>query len=393
MTEDNPWAVPDAPYGSGPPPTAPRRDWLVAVVAALSLVLAAAGFVVVRRVTHTRATASIPAPSRPADGIPIRGRVLDDRGRPVSRARLQIATSGNFAETFARAMLPRGSDPYGWGVTDGSGRYTVYLKPGARSYTLGVSWVPGVTVTAHVAFTGRAQRLPDLVVWAPDLSWEGGHVRRVTFGSPPRAVGSLQGADLRVVEDTDGLAQAAVLLRNVSSGVTFDVRVLEDREWVVALTIRVGAKRLGEVTYDVRTSMTGTDEPASRGKPCVEYDDRGRAVTGDPCALTDGDLSTRWQPTVSDSSCGASRCDRAVAVDLGSVKPIAFVVVRVCDPFFDQVESSADGRHWTTLVRKDTFVHDDDDVCSAVVSTSARYVRVRGPAGGFYTRRTEISVF
>lgn len=436
----DPWLPPDqrpvAPYGWGPPPEPPasRSRWVpVAALAAITLV---AGIVAVaarspRQVsserpppvtvgtpspTTTPARSRAPRPSptakpqpvrtytAPPSGIPVRGRVVDVSGRPVAGAEVRLTQHEGFFGGFARALTAFATlglaclteiceVPYGVGRTDSAGRYTVYLERGVEDYDLVVSTRSG-SVSALIDFAGRPLALPDVVLWNPSVRLAVSGTRaQVRFAAPPARLGSWESAYGSVTTDADRVRETLLSMPDVHSGDTFDARLVEDDTVTLHVTLTVRG-RLGKTTYSGRSAeYRGRLVPGSRGKPCFEYGRSGRPIRNAPCALTDGDLYTQWTPKVADYQCAnGSPCDRRVTVDLGAVRRVRYVAARVCDPFFDQVESSVDGKSWQVLVARRSG-DGGDDVCAKAVDVRARYVRVKGPAGGFYLRRSEISVF
>lgn len=132
----------------------------------------------------------------------------------------------------------------------------------------------------------------------------------------------------------------------------------------------------------------------SRGRPCFEYGRAGRPIEQRPCGVTDGNLMSDWSPKVPDYLCeNDSPCDRRFMVDLGSARRLTYLVGRGCRTFFDEIQASTDGVHWQTIVEDGMDVGDVHDVCATEIDVVARYVRLLGPAGGFYSSRRELSLF
>lgn len=442
----DPWAAPDQGgppnwgWGAPPPPPSPPRTWLpLAVVLAVAVVAVVAG-VALRppneraadptplasrrptpsatasptptptRVPTPRPTSASPAPqpvrtySPPPEGVPVTGRVVDAAGRPVAGAVVVMQRDEGWAGALARgltALFTLGlacfaevcTVPYGEGRTDSDGRYTLYLEKETSDYTFSVARRGGPTMHADVAYRGRALRLPDAVYWDPTPRLEiTGTRARIRFRSPPSSVGAWRSADAAV---TDAKGESDLLrYHRAESGETFDARLLED----LAVGLRVAVEvrtRLGDTTYTSTSSARGRWRPGSRGAACVEYGKGDRALRRPRCALTDGDLLERWDPKVADWNCpNNSPCDRKVDVDLGVPRRLRYLAVRVCDDFFDSVQVSADGVTWDTVMAEDGNQGGDvRDVCARELDVVARYVRVNGPAGGFYSRRTEVSAF
>ena len=441
-TGGDPWAAPDPWAAGGPgwgtppePPRGPVRWVPFAVLAAVALV--AAGLTVATRADRrdppraarpaatatptarpstppasrpaarpSRPPAAVPTPVRtysaPPEAVPVHGRVVDANGRPVAGALVSLTQEQGAFEAFFTAFAVLGTLglacltdicelPYGEARSGADGRYTVYLEKVPDDYTLAVGGKDGPLVTATVRFAGRPVRLPDVAVWSPAPYLERrGNEARVRFRSPPARLGSWVSAQALVADRND---RELVRLDQARSGDAFDARLLEDAAARLSVTVRVRSA-LGPTAYVARTAVSGGLRPVSRGKPCFEYGRAGRPIRQSPCGLTDGDLVRNWSPKVADYSCGENNpCDRRVMVDLGSARRLSFLVARGCDTFFDEIESSVDGRTWTTLADRHTDVGDAHDVCALDLDTVARYVRLKGPAGGFYLSRAEISLF
>lgn len=442
----DPWERPAPGWGAPPSPPPPPRDpgrWMPLAVV-LVVALCAAGIAVVARSKPERPVAQRPAPvatpakpkapkptkppaprrttkpkpakaappqpvrtyTAPPAGIPVRGRVLDASGRPVSGADVRLERHEGFFEGFGRALAVFASlglaciaddeiceVPYGVGRTDASGRYTVFLEKDVDDYDVRVQQgSTGPVLTARIDYAGKPLVLPDVHYWNPAPFAEArGTDMHVRFRTPPARVGTWRGAGATVKDAKDNVL---VTLDGARSGDSFDARLIED----VAARLDVGVTvrtKLGDTTYTASAPVRGRLRPMTRGLACYEYGRSGRPVRNAPCALTDGDLLTEWQPKVADYQCADnSPCDRRVMVDLGSQRRLRYVVVRTCDDFFDEVQVSADGKTWQTVIEQHSGQGGDiNDVCHRELDTTARYVRVKGPAGGFYTRRSEISVF
>jgi hypothetical protein len=440
---DDPWAVPaatgwsqgEAPAGPGwgAPPEAPRPRprpaWVVpvAVIVAFALGVLGTGLLLrqtakpqrtppraapapttkapttaPRKPAPTATKAAPPAPpvpaptySAPPDGIPVRGRVVDANGRPVGDATVSMSRHEGFFEGFGRALIAVGSlglacigtefctVPYGEGRTDSGGGYTVFLKAEVDDYDVTVRR-GGTTYAVRIDFAGKPLRLPEVVLWSPSPRLDqNGTTARVRFNGAPARAGTVDGYDATITAGNDG--DAVLSLDGVRSGDTFDARLIED----VSGTLNVSAQvrtRLGKATYTGTVPVHGRFRPMSRGRSCLEYGN-ARTVRTSPCGLTDGNLGKDWGGVASTKVCKPNTsCDQSVAVDLGGVRSIHYVSVHGCNTFFDEVESSTDGRRWRTLIPEGG----SSEGCYAAVSGVARYVRVRG---AFYSSRREISVF
>jgi hypothetical protein len=441
----DPWAAPDRPgtsavpgwgapgWGAPPaPPPPPGRGWQAPLAVVIVVALLAAVVAVVARTdrpapvaapsptatvrTRTPAPARTPPATRPSratkapaprpartysappDGIPVRGRVVDTNGRPVSGAAVRMSQNQGFFEGFATALVAVLSlglacladictVPYGEGRTDANGRYTVFLEPDVDDYSLTVGLRGGPSFSADVDFAGKPLVLPDVVLWNPAVSVEQSGTRAtVRFRTPPSSLGSWRSAylsvtagDIRLVDD-----------REARSGTTFDARNLLDAAATASVTVTVRT-RLGDATYTSSTPVRGRHRPQSRGRSCIEYMPRsGKPVRQSPCGLTDGDVTKQWVPKTPDT-CGGKACDRKFVVDLGGVRRVSYLAFHGCDTI-DRIALSNDGTTWRDA-GVDTDAAFPGDFCAGTLSGTARYVRVTGTSGGFYLSRNELSVF
>ncbi len=337
----------------------------------------------------------------PSDGVAIRGRVVDASGRPVPDATVVMTQEVSAIEAFATAITALTSFglacvtgicevPYGQGRTDTRGEYVLFLAPATSAYTLTAGAGSSPTFTAPVSYRGRPLRLPDAVLWSPAPRLEtSGNTARIRFAAAPRRLGSVEGYATRIGA---GPFETVYASSDAHSGDTFDARLLEDATATLTVTARVHGA-FGVITYAGERRVQGRSRPLSRGRTCLEYGKGSKVIRHSACALTDGDLFASWKPRIADFACGSSNpCERSVSVDLGSVRQIRYVVARTCDQFFDEITASTDGRTWRTLLTRDPS-RSGDGVCAVEVSGTARYVRVTGPAGGFFTSRSEVSVF
>jgi hypothetical protein len=409
------WGPP--PPGWGPPPKPPRPTWLAPLAVLLAATLAVLGGAVLLRDragrpgTGPAAVAPATRPARPThravrptpravrtysappDGVPVTGRVVDGAGQPVAGAGVRITRHEGFVEGFARGVMALATlglacladvctVPYEQGMTDERGAYTVYLPKAPDHYEVSVGVEDYRMYGGDFDFRGTATALPEVVLWAPaPRVTVSGTTARVGFAAVPRRAGVATNVRVAV---TSGAHDDVVTIDPARSGAAFDARLVEDQAADVEVRVRVRTPRFGEVTYVGTTTMRGTFVPVSRGRPCYEYRaPSGPAVRNDDCGLTDGDLDGWWTPVLRDSGCTTGPCERAVAVDLGSVRPVHHVVVHGCSWDRGRIQLSNDRRTWRTA----------RSGCSGPVTGRARFVRIVGPGGGFYTGYSELSVF
>lgn len=437
----SPWQPPDnlgSPWGGAPPPYLPQRrprPWFTPIAVAAAFVLGV-GVTAVTLQTDPPASPTArasagpttspptarpkprpvasrdvprasarPEPAQtyraPAGGVAIRGRVLDANGRPVPDATVVMAQEVSTAEAFATALSAFSTlglacvtgiceVPYGQGRTDSRGQYVLFLTPEASPYTLTAGTGRSPMFTASVSYRGKPLRLPDAVLWSPAPGLEtSGTTARIRFAAAPPHLGTVEGYSARIAV---GTFETMYESSDAHSGDSLDARLLEDATATLTVKARVHGA-FGLVTYAGERQVRGHSRPLSRGRSCLEYGKGSQVVRHSTCALTDGDLFRSWRPRIADFSCGTSGpCPRSVSVDLGGVRQIRYVVARECGPFFDTITASTDGRTWRTLLERDPS-QPSGGACAVEVSGTARYVRVDGPAGGFFTRRSEVSVF
>jgi hypothetical protein len=329
--------------------------------------------------------------SAPPQGVPITGRVVDLQGRPVAGAKVGLTRHEGFLEGLTRgiAMLASlglvciGEDticevPYGQGISNADGRYTVFLKPEVDDYDLNIE-AQGSQVQSRIDFAGKPVTLPQLTLWNPTPRLEiSGREASVVFAGVPASLGAAERYNAVVTDRRTGTELA--VLRGVGSREKLDARLLED----APLRLRVSGlvqTKLGDTWYSGHAEAQGRLVPPSRGKGCLTYLDgtlKGRNTAA--CRkVTDGAFTGEWSPTR--PACAEGKpCEQAVAVDLGSVRDVRYVRVLGCYSF-GKIQGSNDGKTWRTL---------EDGGCGGEVSGKARYVRV---AGAFTENVTEISVW
>ena len=400
------WHGPRGPYG---PPPSRRGLPLLAAIVAVALV----GAGVVGRATRSSTpsgsaapvaspavtqpprpgplpTTKPPAPrpatpvrtySAPPDGIAVTGSVVDLRGRPVANAKVTLTRHEGIAEGFARGLSVIASlglvcvaddactVPYGTGMTNARGEYTVFLKQDVDDYDLNIEG-SGLQVQGRIDFAGRPLRLPRLRMWSPNPRLTiSGRTARIDFSPVPSALGPVEKYNAVVTDTRSGVE--LVVIRGVADGETFDARLLEDAPVRLRLTALTRTS-IGDTWHAGHVTTAGRLRPPSRGRACVEHGPGTRTARNTAACrrVVDGSFATRWdkghQPCPAKGS-----CDQYVGVDLGAVRSLKLVRVLGC---WDQPEVSVDGRKWTTL---GTY----DGGCVYDTSTRARYIRARDPFG------------
>jgi hypothetical protein len=303
---------------------------------------------------------------------------VDTAGRPVSGARVTLTKHEGFFEGFGRALTAvfslglacLGEDsicqvPYGQGITNSRGDYTVFLKE-IDDYDLDVA-ARGALVEARVDFAGQPMTLPRVMVWSPTPRLEtSGNSTSVVFAGPPAVVGSVERYNAVVSDRTSGTE--LLVIRGVRSRQTFDTRAMADAPVRLHLSGLVQTK-LGDTRYSADYDTRGRLRPPSRGATCVEYGPGTRVKRAASTCRTIDDASygTTWQPAPVECK-QDQQCLRSVGVDLGGVRTVRYVSVIGCA--YDGIQGSADGKHWTKL-----DVTYDGGRCTGDVSAKVRYVR------------------
>lgn len=332
-----------------------------------------------------RRTTSCRHPAAARGTYAVRGRLVDRSGRPVPCATVTIARHvdtgetvlGAFAVLFSFGLACKGNVACegvkaSTAVTDRNGRFLAYAREGARVYDL-TATTPYETVATQV-YVDRSRSLNPVTVWSPYPRT----VRRgtdvvVAYDSPPVALGTWRHVDVTATRAGEYLPMLAYT--GGIGSTTFDARLLEDRKVTLAASVSIDGVR-----YTGTTTVRGTQRPLSRGATCLMYGN-ARVDRKARCPLTDGAFGEPWatyRPVCRDY------CEPAPGVDLGRVRPVRFVAMRQCYDA-DDVQVSADGRTWRTFA---VTPSDPTGPCTARLTGSARYVRVRGDWDV-----TEISVF
>lgn len=354
-----------------------------------------------RRLLATAAVLAVAATAAPAvaDGPAISGVVLDVDGRPVKGATVMVIREpeyGFFGLGFLSCLFD--SPPWCWyhtqrTKTDARGRYSIELDPEKPIGESGRRLVhvtrpqptagPAATVTLSMTYHRAPVELPPLRFWAggasvgPDTPGT-----RVVSVMPP---GPEYGVPVPATEpdlwnSVWPYDPPQVLL---SSGrrlmLTYDfvphARPADTRTVELGITGASGAVNTYLDGYFVRylgmpQRVTGGVRPVSRGMPCYVYDARGRTLPLPGCRFTDGRLDIA--PSHDYVSARGRRGRAGVLVDLRSVRTVSAFAFRGCDDDEHVVETSTDGRTFTTFERHATGLGDDLIVGNPV---EARYVR------------------
>lgn len=346
--------------------------------------------------------------------VQISGRALDASGKPLSGARVLLLKEADIGEVVLGTTLAIGTlstvcllpEPppicrkARTTTADEDGRYAFELKGSDTQGTLGTEATlnvvfsgPRARGSTTVSFTAKdtSVTLPDARLWraAPEVTQPSGRIG-LSWTPLPQAAGSDREYFAQLFEST---TEAATWSQPATGDqASIDPRLLEDRSGSVAVgaTATLAA---GSGTGDVRASYLSTrlpvqataGAPPSRGRACapVTGPDARLADPASTCPVTDGDLATP-----AGLRAGGKAVVTGVVVDLGSVRPVDLVVARGFAGQF-LVEVSTGGTAFQPVGTQ----------LGATVAVSppgrpsARFVRVRSPAGLDESLASEVSVW
>jgi len=346
--------------------------------------------------------------------VRISGHALDARGRPLADAEVLLFKQADIGEILIGTTLAIGTlsticllpDPPAIcnearkATTDEDGTYEFELKGSDTQGTLGTESTlnvvfsgPEAQGSTSVSFTVKdtAVTVPDARLWkaAPRVSDAGGALR-LSWSPLPKAAGKDAGYSTQLFEGDTG----SVFWSQAASGdeASVDPRLLEDRDGSVAVnatTSLSGGSGTGDVRANYLSARLPVEDsagaPPSRGQPCAAVVGT-KPTLGEPpevCPMTDGDLTAAARL----EGLG-KKAVSGVVLDLGSVRPVDLVVARGFAGQF-LVEVSTDGKVWQPV---------GSELGRTVAVTppgrpSARFVRVRSPAGLDESLAAEVSVW
>jgi hypothetical protein len=346
--------------------------------------------------------------------VRISGRALDASGRPLSGAKVLLFKEADIGEVVFGTVLAIGTlsticllpDPPAIcrkahvATADADGRYEFEIEGADTQGSLGTESTlnavfsgPEAQGSTTISFTAKDTEitLPDARLWRsqPGVSLHPGPIR-LSWSPLPRAAGSDPAYAAEVFEAESQTA----LWSQPASGVeaSIDPRILEDESGAVAVSATTELSG-GSGTGDVRASFLSTKvavdgtagAPPSRGRPCAAVTGTRRLRTApfSACAATDGDLHSSAHLNGKGKAAVTG-----VVVDLGARRPVSLVVVR---GFAGQllVEVSDNGATWRTVATTAGTAA----AISPAGEPSARFVRLRSPAGLDESLLSEISVW
>lgn len=333
----------------------------------------------------------------------VRGRVLDDAGRPVAGATVRLTSDHDLfgfpilvaCATFL--FLPEPCRPAVATATTGrDGRYAIRVhntsavgQPGQKSLTIfgpgGTPSLPGAYTATQVYWAQRDLGVPDLRLWNAEPSVEAiGPAVRVRRQPMPASFGRPQQA-----------APSVYLLQGTNA--VWRYADTNDEHWSDARTVEHGVTGVRQVavatfghgykaTYFSRAVPVAATrvKPLSRGASCAAYgpDDSLLPLSG--CRYTDGKLADAVDPryaTASYKACQypSARCAHPgwVRLDLGAPAVAQAAVVRGCQPDPNDTtgtlpaEVSVDGATWLPFLATNPW----SDLQYAP-PTPARYLRI-----------------
>ncbi|HSV40298.1 MAG TPA: hypothetical protein VLI04_16170 [Nocardioidaceae bacterium] len=349
----------------------------------------------------------------PDASVHISGRALDASGKPLAGAQVLLLKEADMGEVVFGGVLVLGTlstvcllpeapaicDSAHSVTADSEGRYEFELKGSdtqgtlATESTLNVVLSDGSSASSTaLSFTVKDTNvtLPDarMARLSPRVSVRSDQIE-LTWSPLPKKAGSDATYSARLFESDESTAlwtQPAT-----GSRASIDARILEDLRGTIAvggITILTGGTGTGEVRahyMSSRLSVRGTSQaPPSRGRPCAAVTGTATAKTGrfsSACGVTDGDLSTPARLNGRGVVAG-------VVVDLGVRRPVELVVPRGFAGQF-LVEISDDGTTYRTVATS------SGTAVALVVpgQPTARYVRLRSPAGLDESLSSELSIW
>lgn len=345
--------------------------------------------------------------------VEISGRALTASGKPLANAKVLLFKQADIGEVVFGTVLTIGSLsticllPEAPAIcrkartttTDADGRYSFELKGSDTQGTLGTESTlnvvfsgPKAQGSTTVSFTAEDEEitLPDARLWrsAPTVSRPSGRIE-LSWSRLPKAAGSDPAYSAQLFE-AEG---EGALWSQPASGTraTIDPRILEDQPGGVAVgagTSLSGGSGAGDLRASYlspRLPVTATaGTPESRGRPCA-------AVTGTAppragrfvaCLVTDGDLKKPAR-----LSAARAAVVTGVVIDLGASRPVSLVVTRGFAGQF-LVEISGNGKSYRTVATSA-----GSTAVEVPGSPSARFVRLRSPAGLDESLSSEVSVW
>ena len=349
----------------------------------------------------------------PDANVEISGRALDASGKPLANAKVLLFKQADLGEVVFGTVLAVGTlsticllpdapaicRKARTATTDDDGRYEFELKGSDTQGTLGTESTLNVVFAASkaqssttVSFTAKDESisLPDARLWrsAARVSQSSGRIGLSWAPLPPKA-----GDDAAYSTQLFEADSQSALWSQSASGrsASVDARILEDQAGSVAVSATTklsGASGAGEVRASYLSprlpvhATAGT--PPSRGRPCAAVTGTAPPKAGrlSTCAATDGDL--RSPARLSSKKAGVVT---GAVIDLGSSRPVSLVVAR---GFAGQclVELSDDGMTYRTVATSSGTA-----AVEVPGSPSARFVRLRSPAGLDESLSSEVSVW
>lgn len=308
----------------------------------------------------------------------IRGRVVDEGGRPVPGVEVGVAADEGFAG-IGRVIAgvaslglyctvsptPLECRDSGRATTGADGAYTVELRAAPeelRDTKLVVAaGRAGSSVRHPVVVTGATSQAVDLPLWDPGFRLDGG---RASWRPVPAAAARYT---LRLTA-TGRTKEELAVFYPAEPAVAFDPRVLEDFEATVSLSAVAGDFGFGAAESTVR----GPGPPPTRDRPCtlVPESPDEQPKHYDRCPVADADFFG--------TNLDAQPSSNTLVLDVGASRSFDFAVVRYFDDDPLVVEVSEDGSTWVELLRMGPRnVPHATRAWQASQPRSGRYVRFR----------------
>jgi hypothetical protein len=359
----------------------------------------------------------------PKADISITGSVQRAGGVPVAGSRLAMTRESDAGDvllgiaTIGLACLDRGAAPAFCRSaritsTRSNGGFTYQIKGSDTQSTFGYSAVLSLTTvlgrkanevsgsSTTYRFHVQTEKLNlPIRLWEPSLAaGTGSFGAKVSFSRVPAGLIPAQlgrGGQRYSVVFARG-NEVVWRLGAARSGMTFDLRVLEDSSGAMRVVasstgLRVSEGLGDEVAFVMRSGArpyeSPMDPPVSRGLGCSVVDEHGKRYPIAPCDLTDGTFEKEFRPIICTGATGCVEPRHTAAfIDLGRRISATLVVVRGCQDAC-RVETSVDARTWRLI----GVAQSEQAAFPLTRSVPARYARVSGSPS--VDGLTEISVW
>jgi hypothetical protein len=350
----------------------------------------------------------------PDASVHVSGRALDADGKPLAHTKVLLFKQADIGEVIFGTVLTVGSlatvcllpdspaicNKARTATTGSDGGYSFDLSGKDTQGTLGTE------STLNVVFAGPVDQgsttisftadeadisLPDARLWRAQPHATSGSSIHLSWSPLPASAGPDRSYSAQAFEKGPENASEFALWSQPAKGraATIDARILENGSGSVAVSAHSGlpgATGAGHVSASYLSkkvaARSNVGTPVSRGARCAPVSGTAPATNGayTRCGATDGDLTSPAHLT------GNGVVD-GVVIDLGRARPVDLVVAR---GFAGQVlvETSTDGKAFGIVATSSGTV-----ALSVPGRPTARYVRLRSPAGLDESLSSEVSVW